>query len=188
MFFNTFLYVAVISFIFYFLYLFIQNDVILRETAGLDIGVPTTTLSNGFLALAAQQLNAQSSFGQYLFFADVYKRTEIERLIVVRPINWYVYSNNDHFYLLTYVAGHRCLPTQCSTINLQSIANWRNEKSRLVHGCLNISQIELLSIFAPCNFYVEHYRVSLDKFFENSDDQSLTIIEILNYLLENEKL
>lgn len=130
----------------------------------------------------------QSAFGQYSFYADVYKRNESERLIIVRPINWYVYSVDDVFYYLTYVAGHKCLPNQCSTITLRAIDNWQNKKSTFVHGCLNVPQTELLNIFSPCNFYVTKHRVSLDSFFEYSEERSLTIVEVLNFLLKNEKL
>lgn len=138
--------------------------------------------------LFVENSELQSSFGQYGFYADIYKRNEFERLIIVRPVNWYVYSIDDTFYYLTYVAGHKCLATQCSTITLRAIDGWQNKKSHFVHGCLNVPQTELLNIFSPCNFYVVRHRVSLDSFFEYSEERSLTIVEILNYLLKNEKL
>ena len=130
----------------------------------------------------------QTSFAQFSFYVDVYRRNANERLLIVRPIGWYVYSVDDDFHYLTYVAGHKCLPDQCSTIRLHAIDDWENVDSTFDHGCLGISQIELLNIFAKCNVNVRYARYSLDDLLENSADKSVTVVEVINHLLRYERL
>lgn len=184
---NKFIFYSSSIFILIYIFYMINDFSLKKYNLPLDLELPQTTYKS-IEELFSIKIDADYSM---LFYADIYKRRKDERLIIIRPINWYVYSIDNKFYFLTYVAGNKCLPDQCSTINLQAIKNWKGKKSKFIHGCLNISLIQLLNIFAPCNFYVRHHRVSLEKFLnstEGDEKHKVTIVEFLNFLISQEKI
>lgn len=121
-------------------------------------------------------------------YADVIRR-ELDGLVIVRPVNWYVYYKlGGKFYYLTNVA-RGCSSSECSAVMLTPTMDHESRRSTLREVCLNASLPALLSLFtgdASCH----RLRVPLDKELEQRRHWSspMTVINVLNMLIERSVL
>lgn len=126
---------------------------------------------------------------QNVLWAELYKnKNNLDSLVIVRPLNWYVYQTGAIFYYMTYVVNNKpCLPSQISCIKLVASQQPTTDETvdKLVTTCLNIPQYSILKIFTTCTQHIETSVVSLDVLLETaSKEEPLTLIKILNYLIE----
>lgn len=130
-------------------------------------------------------------------------RRRYDGMIVVRPVDWYVYySRGENFYYLTSAfdtgRGERrvCSSDECSAMILEPVSRSPNSDTHKNNRfprttCLNVTRLELLSIFARSS--VEEWPrriVSLDDMLEEEEEESsrktprVTVVEVLNRLMD----
>lgn len=108
-----------------------------------------------------------------------------ERLVVVKPQNWTVYTNDGiHFYLLTANLSNRntnCdLDTQSTAIELRlATKSDDKEDERLRFACLNYTQNNLTRVFGSLS---DRTYIDLSNHF---DGRTLTVQTVLDYLLQH---
>lgn len=138
---------------------------------------------------------------------DSFLRAEVVRrrydgLIVVRPVDWYVYySRGENFYYLTSAfdtgRGKRrvCSSDECSAMILEPTPpNTAHKNDRFPRTtCLNVTRLELLTIFARSSVEWPRRVVSLDDMLEAEElkkssstlsETRVTIVEVLNRLMD----
>lgn len=128
-------------------------------------------------------------------------RRRYDGMIVVRPVDWYVYySRGENFYYLTSAfdtgRGERrvCSSDECSAMILEPVSRSPNSDTHKNNRfprttCLNVTRLELLSIFARSS--VEEWPrriVSLDDMLEEEESSPktprVTVVEVLNRLMD----
>lgn len=109
-----------------------------------------------------------------------------ETLIVIKPLNWQIYTNNgkNFFQITTTFNGpshcnvDKQLPTIVLSTTIQSVTT-SSAYDSLRTECLNINQLDLLRMFNNCD---QHISVNLSKYFDY-DEREFTSISCLNALI-----
>lgn len=122
-----------------------------------------------------------------------------ERLIVVRPHNWIVYTNNGlNFYLLTNNVSNRTakcdLDTQMVAIDFRLKTITESDEStddsgRLKVACLNYTMDTLVRLFG--NEYTRRSYFDMSKYFDkryNPSAPKIVVDEVIDYLLAHDYL
>lgn len=109
---------------------------------------------------------------------------------MIRPLDWYIYYiRGSEFYYLTnasFANGRSCSKAESSCLVLETVENHNETLSKFYIKCLNATMSNLLTMFERR----EKITISLDEFLDagGTRKNSLTIVEILNYLIENRHL
>lgn len=149
--------------------------------------------------VAAIDFSSSETSDDSVLRAEIVRR-RYDGLIVVRPVDWYVYySRGENFYYLTSAldtgrGGRRvCSSDECSAMVLEPIPPNAHKKSRLPRTtCLTVTRLELLSIFARSSTEWPRRIVSLDDMLEEEEEEEsstfpktrVTVVEILNRLMD----
>lgn len=140
----------------------------------------TTRPENTYVAPVKQSPN-----GPYLLDIDY-----PERLVVVKPHNWIVYTNNGvNFYLISSNVSNReancnldkqllAIDYRLRTVNEEDEAI-RDKTGRLKLACLNYTLNDVVRLFASA---AERTYIDLHSYFA-AEKKPVTIDEILDYLL-----
>lgn len=129
--------------------------------------------------------------------ASVTRRTG-DGLISIKPLGWYVYyvRGGNFYYLTTSFAGERrrrCDSTnECSTMVLEPrISSGTNETNIPHFACLRCTRLQLLSFFADGAWTKDAVTVKLDslvKSYGGDEEKRVTLIDMINYLMDQRVL
>lgn len=120
-----------------------------------------------------------------ILYADIIRR-EYDGLIVIRPINWYVYyTREQNFYYLTNNSGAKCEKYETPCLTLRAVERSESKKSNFTKCCLDVSFVTLMSIFARRRQQFEGRKViSLEPLLQIDSTEHITITMVINYLIQ----
>lgn len=107
----------------------------------------------------------------------------VDVLIAVRPVHWYVYfDGTEYFYYITNAAASSSYICEgVHTIRFEAVDNWSLKDSKLITKCLSLTLPALLAMFITN----PPVRVDLESFLTSKNNNTVTVISVINKLIDS---